>query len=70
MRRSDLPGNWIRSKTGVIAYVATTQEFNKVRLHFASGTMSSDTYTIRELNDMGVTWFRRAPRKGVDPLKP
>lgn len=70
MSRIQLPGNYIRSRTGTTAYVVLTGSRHpktnepQARLRFlGTGLVSHRLWTVTELTEAGVRWFKRRPRK-------
>lgn len=67
LRRDQLPGNFIRSKSGAPAYVVTTNLRDRktnepmVRLRFASGNLSSGEFTIAQLEKDGAKFLTERP---------
>ena len=80
MTRNQLPGNYIRSHTGVVAYVKVSgdrvvghgrkqQRVKMVRLQFVGSGVTGQPMPLSDLLKPDVKWFRRKPRKVVSIME-
>ena len=80
MTRKKLPGNYVRSVNGVVAYVKVStpkvtgkgrsrKTVQMVRLQFLGSGVTGQPMPLSILMEPGVKWFKNKPRKITTALR-